>query len=415
LGPLASVIDSALIGRFDTNWLAALALCQSLFDSFSWIFNFLIHTTTSAISEAYGKKDEKAQAELIKVSMIVASFLGVFCLIILFVGKEILLEMVGLTTPLKESAYEYYVYRVWGIPFVILTTALIGILRGLQQIQAAFWLGLIVTLSNAFISYFLLYEKGYGIKGAALGSSLSFVLGCLFGVLYLCFNSETKKLLPYLKGKVGKGGWPSFGKDSWDFFGRSFFLSGSFLLSTALASRLGVIALAAHQICLQLWLLISFFIDGLAISANVLGAKFLGAKKVEQAKESYIKLGKISLAFGLIFSLGYFLFPYEVIGIFTKDDDVIAVILSFWTVLSLSQLTNSLTYITDGAVFGMRAYAFVRKHIMIGVFFLILPCFALALELRMLVWIWVGFSLLNVYRSIFNIKKANEVLIASNK
>jgi hypothetical protein len=40
-------------------------------------------------------------------------------------------------------------------------------------------------------------------------------------------------------------------------------------LGTAMAARQGALAMAAHQICLQVWLAVSLLSDALAVSAQV--------------------------------------------------------------------------------------------------------------------------------------------------
>lgn len=51
--------------------------------------------------------------------------------------------------------------------------------------------------------------------------------------------------------------------------GRTLSVLITMTLGTAMAARQGTVAMAAHQICLQVWLAVSLLSDALAVSAQV--------------------------------------------------------------------------------------------------------------------------------------------------
>lgn len=51
--------------------------------------------------------------------------------------------------------------------------------------------------------------------------------------------------------------------------GRTLSVLITMTLGTAMAARQGTLAMAAHQICLQVWLAVSLLSDALAVSAQV--------------------------------------------------------------------------------------------------------------------------------------------------
>ena len=59
LEPLASIVDTAFIGRWGTTELAALAIGVTIFNSFSWVFNFLVHIPMESVAKAtLGKREQ---------------------------------------------------------------------------------------------------------------------------------------------------------------------------------------------------------------------------------------------------------------------------------------------------------------------------------------------------------------------
>lgn len=68
-----------------------------------------------------------------------------------------------------------------------------------------------------------------------------------------------------------------FLKDGLDMFVRTLALQLTFFLALAAAARLGTVAVAAHSIVGQGWVLVSYAVDGFAAAAIVLGSRLAGA------------------------------------------------------------------------------------------------------------------------------------------
>ena len=65
-----------------------------------------------------------------------------------------------------------------------------------------------------------------------------------------------------------------------DLFVRTVALRGALVVSTAVATRLGTVALAAHQIAFQIWNLLALALDAIAIAGQAMIGRFLGAQDV---------------------------------------------------------------------------------------------------------------------------------------
>jgi MATE family multidrug resistance protein len=195
--------------------------------------------------------------------------------------------------------------------------------------------------------------------------------------------------------RFDKREWFSFGKNSFDLFGRSAILSGSFFVAIRLASELGVFALASHQVILQAWLFISFFTDGLAITANIKGSQFYSQNNWTSLNLMANRLHKLSILLGVFFTAFGLIFSDFTQGLFTQDPKVLMILKEIWPLIMLAQPINCLAYSLDGVIFGLGGFHFLRKHMFIGVLVCFLP---LAIVWKSLWGIWVGIFLLNIYR-----------------
>lgn len=397
LEPLSGVVDTALVGRMNTQWLSAMGIAAIILSSFTWMFNFLIHASTQGVSEAYGKNDYSELCARIKISTLVALILGIVTSIILYLIRVPLYKFTGASESLIPLVDEYFSVRILGHTVTLLFTTSLSQLRGLGKVRASFFIVGLSTFSNIVLSWYFLYVLKIGLKGAAIGTVLGNVLGLIATIVVLSKSEIIKEF--FKNSKFEREGLFTFGKNSLDLFGRSFSLTSCFFLCTKFAAGLGVTQLAAHQILLQVWLFSSFFIDGVAITANVVGANL----KAKGDKESLRKMSSILLGqgflIGVFFSATYFLFDTYVQGLFTTDSKVIEELAKVWPLIALTQWFASVAYVYDGLLFGFGAFSFIRKHMMIGVFAVFLPLALLVFVYDNLLILWIALSVLLIYRA----------------
>ena len=291
--PLAQVIDNILIGHYDSLWLSGLAICTTVFASFTWIFNFLVHGVTARIGQAFGANDRTSMNEDFTIAVILSVVLGLLSMLILLVGQEyIFFKMMGTSSQVFEATSSYYFVRSIGMPFSILLHTLIAIMRGVKEINKSLRIVAIVAAINGLGSYLSLYVFDAGFVGVGVATTLSFVVGCI-----LCLIDILAPSLGFKWSLTDKltARFQSFGADAWHMGGRTFSLLSCFFVATALASRIGEKHLAAHQVIYQFWILVSFIVDGIAITANSLGAPLIGANRLDL----FSQLGRKLLWLGL--------------------------------------------------------------------------------------------------------------------
>lgn len=414
LEPLAGLVDTSLVGQLDTKWLASLAVATTILNAFTWMFNFLVHASTQAVAKAAGQKDYSLLGEKMKISLFLAFSIGFLSACFIFLVRKPLYSMAGGRPEIEAFIETYFLIRLIGHPFTLVYLTLISILRGLGRVKLGFGLMSITTFSNIFISWYLLFVMKTGLEGAAYGTVAANIIGVVLSFGFLMQRAEVRE--HFFGGRFSKEGWFSFGKNSIHLFGRSFFLTACFFTATKFAGSLGVIELAAHQVMLQVWLLASFFTDGVAISGNILGARYVSQGNIEKTKEVFQRLLRLGGVIGLIFSLVYLILGDFIIGIFTKDPEVILVIGGLWPLIWLSQIPNSVAFVYDGLLFGLESFDFLQRMMMLGVAIVFLPIALLSMVYDSLYPLWVALIVLNLFRLItgFNgTKKKLEALSAT--
>ncbi len=399
LEPIASTIDTVLVGNLNTQWLGALAIATIIINSISWIFNFLVHSSTQSVASSFSEKKFELTVGRIQVSLVLACIVGVVLTILLYLFRFYLYKLAGSSDEIIGFVDDYFSVRLIGHPFSVLFITLISIQRGLRQIRSVLVIISITTVTNFLISWFLLYALKFGVDGAAIGSIISHLLGVLLSLGCILKHSKLNRFLDF--SYFSKDEWVKFGENSWHLFGRSFLLTATFFISTRLASSQSVTHLAAHQIILQIWLLSSFLIDGLAITANVLGAGMFASKNKDEFQLLTKNLIKISGVIGILFSILYYFAESYILHIFTSDYAVIAQISIIWWVIYSSQVINSWAFILDGILFGGGDFRFLKGMMFKGVIFIFAPILILGNYYQStLLGIWLGLVGLSIFRAI---------------
>ncbi len=400
LEPLAGIVDTAFLGQIESRYVAALAISVTILSSFTWIFNFLLNGVTAQVAQAVGKRDREGIAAAIGLALVVAVVSGtVTALALIGLYQPIVEIALGADPSLRELGREYFVIRAIGLPFVLATTAIMGALRGLQRIALSLWLQVLVTLANVVLTYVLLFVFEMGLAGAAIGTTASFALGTLVGLGILLWRRDESGLrgLP----RIGRAHLAAFGGDAGNLVMRTGSLLLAFFVATSAATRLGEIELAAHQIAFQLWLFSSFLIDGFAITANMVGARLFGAGELAERRRVGAKLLTMGALAGGAFAVGYLALRAPLQGVFTRDSEVLRALGAIWPILALTQPMNGLVYVYDGLLFGERAFAYLRRHMMLALGAAFAPVLALAMWLDAgLVGVWLAFIALNGYRCV---------------
>ncbi len=396
--PLASMVDTAFVGHLNTQWIAALAICSIIFGSLTWIFNFIVHTSTQSVASAYGQQSWKLLQDHIKVSLIVSVGVGIFALLFMMLFKDVLFSLAATSPEIYPFVDEYYSIRLMFHPFLIIFVTLIALLRGLGRVRLSFGIILITTLLNIFLTWLFLYPLQMSIGGAAWGTSIANVFGCLLALYFLFTMNPIRK--GFFRGIPTRGHWFSFGKSSIHLFGRSLTLSSVFFLSTRFASSLGTDSLAAYQVSMQIWLFASFLTDGLAITANIYTSNFRGRGDFEKLLEVVKKLINLSIGIGILLVAIYWVGREEIWMLFTTDPKLLVAIAATWAFIAFSQLPNAVTYVLDGVLFGLEAFSFLRTNIMLGTLFLYLPLALMVVPQNEISYLWIGIILLNFYRGI---------------
>ncbi|MCM4160146.1 MATE family efflux transporter [Antarcticibacterium flavum] len=402
--PLISLTDIAIIGNVQENPIEALA-AAGIVGSFLSAIIWIVAQTKTAISAIVSQHLGASRLHAVKTLIPQAIYFNLAFSLVIYATTAFFAEAIfraynaeGL---ILDYSRDYYRIRALGYPLTLVTFAIFGLFRGLQNTLWAMKCSLTGALVNVGLDFLLVYGiEGYipamHLKGAAY-ASLAAQLVMLLMALWFFFKKTPFHLKlswnvnPQLRGLLLMAA---------NLFVRTAALNFAIYLANAYATDYGRNYIAAQSILMNIWLFFSFFIDGYANAGNAIGGRLLGARDYMNLWELSKKISKYAVLIALILMGICALFYNEIGLIFNKEGSVLILFSSvFWLVL-LMQPVNAIAFMFDGIFKGLGEAKYLRNLLVGATFLGFVPTLLIADYFGMkLHAIWLAFFVWMLIRS----------------
>ncbi|MCZ7528025.1 MAG: MATE family efflux transporter [Acidimicrobiia bacterium] len=393
--PLYVLVDTAIVGRLGTEPLAGLAVAGIVLTSAFAIFNFLAYTTTGAVARQVGAGDRRAAAEQGIDGTWLAAGLGVALTVLGLAVAPAVVSAMGASADVAPHALTYLRISLLGAPAMLVMLAGAGYLRGLQDTRTTLLVAVGSNVANLTVELVLVYGLDLGIAGSAWSTVIAQVGGA---AVYLGVLGRTARAAGAAT-RPRAGGVRKAAVVGGQLVVRTAALLAALLTATAVASRIGDDAVAAHQIAFQVWILLAMSLDALAIAGQAMVGRLLGAGDPAEARAAARRMVELGLALGVTLGAGLALARPWLAPLFTEDPDVRHLALEVLWVVAALQPLNAVVFVLDGVLIGAGDARYLAGAMVaagIGVF---VPLAVGVLELGGgLMALWAALCLLMVAR-----------------
>lgn len=318
--PLLALIDTAIAGHLGSErYLAAIAVGGVMFNMLYWFFSFLRAGTSGLSAQACGAGDPSASALVLGRSLLVALTAG--ALMILFQEGifKMMVWFLEAKPPVSSLASVYFHLLICGAPAVLGNYAMAGWFLGMQNSRMMLWVSLIINVVNIVTSLTLVYLLDMGIAGIAAGTLVAQWTG--FGAGFL-----------FLKGyRMPRPKWADIFR--WNELRRFFSVNVDVMLRTVCliavtlwftraGSVQGPLILAVNTLLMQLFLLFSYMMDGVAFAGEALVGRYVGARDLQHVHLCVKRLFVWGAVWALLFTLVYFLGGEGILDLLSDDAGV---------------------------------------------------------------------------------------------
>jgi putative MATE family efflux protein len=392
--PVYVLSDTAIVGHLGTPQLAGLAVAAAILVTGFSVFIFLAYGTTASVARLIGAGDprEATHQAVQGVWLAVAVSVPVTALGVALAGP--LVRGFGATGDAAGYAETYLRISALGLPAVLLTYAAVGWMRGRQDTRTPLLVAVVSALVNLVLEVVLILGLGYGV-GASAASSVLVQWGAV-GVYLLALGRSARGLqvglrpVPAAVGRLARVGL--------DLLIRTLALRLALTSATAVAARLGAAEVGAHQIAFELWNTLALALDAVAIAAQALVGRLLGAGSVADARAATRRMIELGLAFGVLVGVALLAFRGLLPHLFTDDPLVLhlaSFVLLFAAVL---QPVNAVVFVLDGVLMGAGDTRYLAvTMVAAAVLFLVLAGLLIATGAG-LGWLWTAIGALMLAR-----------------
>ncbi|WP_433341177.1 MATE family efflux transporter [Streptomyces sp. CA-253872] len=346
--PLFVMVDSAIVGHLGTPQLAGLGVASALLTTAVSVFVFLAYATTAAVSRRVGAGHLSAALRQGIDGIWLALLLGLLVVAFAVPAAPWLVDIFGASGTAAPYATTYLRISALGIPAMLIVLAATGVLRGLQDTRTPLYVAVGGFLTNGVLNAVLVYGAGLGIAGSAWGTVIA-QCGMALVYLYVVVRGARRhgaSLRPDLAGihNSARAGAP--------LLVRTLSLRAILMIATAVAARLGDADIAAHQIVLSLWSLLSFALDAIAIAGQAIIGRYLGAGDAEGARTVCRRMVHWGITSGIVLGALVIAGRPLYIPLFSGDSVVHDAAFPALLVVAFVQPVCGIVYVLDGVLMG---------------------------------------------------------------
>ncbi|MBR2782102.1 MAG: MATE family efflux transporter [Oscillospiraceae bacterium] len=361
LGTAVQYIDMMMVGTLGTMATAAVGSTTTV----SWLVGGVVNAIgvgfLAYISQAIGAEEKDRAARASSQAVTMTLIVGLLATAVTLLVSGNVPKWMHVAEEVRETAAWYF--RILYAPMLFRAMSMIfgTVLRAAGDAKTPMRAGVAMNICNVILNALLIYPTrvwhgillpgaGWGVLGAAAASAVSFVLGGTIMAVVLWrhpsisprggrFRPDSTILKPCLKVAMPN-------------MLQRFCTSLGYVVFASMINALGSISTAAHTIANTVE---SFFYVpgfGMMTAAATLVGNAIGAKDKDRVRRlsgtiTVVEIGLMIVSGGLLFA-----FAPALVGLFSKDPEVIRLGSRVLRMVALSEPFYGATIVTEGMLMG---------------------------------------------------------------
>ena len=386
--PLFLLADSAIVGHLGTRQLAGLGIAGAVLSTLISLCIFLAYGTTASVARRIGAGDLRGALAQGIDGVWLAVVIGAATTAL---GVPLTGWLVGLFDPAGRVAHEAETYLRIGllgaVPLLVML-ATTGILRGLQDTRTPLVVAVGGNVVNVLLNLWFVYGLDLGIAGSALGTVVAQV-GSAVVLVSVVVRAARRQGAPLAPSGAGIRGAGAAGVP---LLLRTITLRASLLVMTYGAATLGEADLATMQVAMTLWTFLAFALDAIAIAAQAITGRSLGAGDLDGTRAITDRMVRWGLVSGVVTGLALAATSPYLGPLFTSDEQVHDLLVPALLVAAVVQPLAGVVFVLDGVLIGAgdgRYLAWAGLVVLV----LFAPAAWLAVAAGgTLTWLWIAFG-----------------------
>ncbi len=346
--PLFLLADAAIVGHLGTPQLAGLGIAGIVLATLVNVAIFLAYGTTAAVARMLGADDLPGALRQGIDGCWLAIIVGVGAVVVGWPATPWIVSLFGPSPDVAAHAETYLLISLLGLPAMLLVLAGTGVLRGLQDTRTPLVVAIAGAAANVVLNVVFVYGLDLGIGGSALGTVIAQTgMAAAFARVVIRGARE--------HGTALRPNWAgvrrSFGAGV-PLVVRTVSMRVVLIVATAVAAGLGTAELAAHQVAFTTWTLLALILDAVAIAAQALVGRALGAGDVDGARSITRRMVQLGVLAGVVLAVTVLATGTVYARLFTPDPQVRSLLVAALVVAAIMQPVAGWVFVLDGVLIG---------------------------------------------------------------
>ncbi len=315
---------------------------------------------TPKVAAALGAGDVRRAGSIAVQALWLAAGLGAVMTVLGLAFAEPIARGLGAQSEVLRFAEPYLRIRALSAIPVLVTTVAHGWLRGAHDTRTPMLIVGIGAALNVVLDYVLIYPVGWGVPGAAWATVIGQTGAAAALVLVLLKRVKAPDWRvdgPTVRALLSVG---------LDLVIRTGILRAALTVATAVAARMGVLALASWEIAMQVFFLLAFLLDSVAIAAQALVARRLGAGEVAAATDVSRRLMAWGVMLGIALCVILLPAARPIASMFSDDRSVVDAAAQILVWVALMQPLSAVAFTLDGILIGAADTRFLAGAMIVA-------------------------------------------------
>ncbi|WP_353649059.1 MATE family efflux transporter [Nakamurella sp. A5-74] len=346
--PVFLLADTAIVGHLGIAPLAGVGIGSTILLTVVGLSVFLAYGTTSQVSRLLGAGDLRRALSLGMDGIHLAMAIGMTIALVGIPSAGPLVRAFGSEPGVSHQGTVYLLWSLVGLPGMLVVLATTGVLRGLQDTRTPLWVAAGGAALNVVLNLVFVLGLHWGVAGSAIGTSITqtVMAGVLVVVVARHARLHGSSLRPDVRGIRGAGA------SAVPLLIRTVALRIGILATTAVAVGQGAAALAGHQVVSTIWNFLALGLDALAIAAQALTGRALGAGDAADVRVITDRMVRWSLVAGATIGVAILLAHPFIGALFSPDPEVRRAVALGLIVVGIALPVAGYVFLLDGVLIG---------------------------------------------------------------
>lgn len=390
------VADTILVSHLGPQAIGAAGIGSSVYFTFAVFGMGLFLGLDTLISQSHGAGKHEQSRQWLRTGLLLAILLtpaltALFALILQSINRW------GLSSEVLPLARPYMAVILWSTGPLLVYAAFRRYLQSIGRVRPVMIVLLSANLLNIAGNWLLVNGHwglpNLGVTGSAWATVISrvFLAVALGGIVW---KTDPAVFQSGVRFRVNKSDMLQLIRLGFPAASQITLEVGIFSLAGTLVGRMAPVALAAHQIVLNITSLTFMIPLGIASAAAVRVGHAVGAGHMQKAARAGWAAIVLTICVMIALALAFLIIPATLIELFTSDETIVTRGVRLLSIAAVFQIFDGLQAVTTGSLRGLGdtqtpAVCNFVAHWLIGLPVGVYLAFGLHLEVR---GIWIGLS-----------------------